>query len=69
MKTIMKELWFLAILIAATVCTTVAAIFRGITIVFGWLDDQCVELSAKLLKVPNNYGYNVTVEKTTESNT
>jgi hypothetical protein len=69
MKTIIKELGFLVILIASAFCTTFAAIFRAIHIGFKWLDDKCVELGAKTLEIPNKYGYNVTVEKTTESNT
>ena len=69
MKTIIKELWILVILIGSTLCRTVAAIFRAIKIGFGWLDEQCVKLSDKILKVLNNSGYEVTITETTESNT
>lgn len=69
MKTIVRELWILVILIGSALCRTVAAIFRAIKIGFGWLDEQCIKLSDKTLKVLNDSGYEVSITETTESDT
>lgn len=67
MKTIMRELLILAILIGSAFCRTFAAIFRAFKTGFEWLDTQCVNLSDKILKVLNDSGYDIVITETAKS--